>query len=241
MRLKLVIHPKSITPQLLSGQDIEVMVPFRCAHQDKPVSIHPLMVEPLLKLKKICAREGFDLAIASGFRSQEQQQRIWNSKAQGLRAVLNLQGEPMDIFKLSEVERVLAIMRWSALPGASRHHWGSEIDVYNRRVLEKVELTPQEVADDGPMGPFHLFLDEVLDDLDFFRPYEFDLGGVATERWHLSYAPLSEACDEAFDRAMFAKVLMAQDFELKEAVISMADQLFDQFIKKITPRSLSRL
>jgi LAS superfamily LD-carboxypeptidase LdcB len=228
---------KQITPKFLTGQDSDLMVPFFNHDQTKTILIHPMMRDSLLHLQKACASEGFDLAVASGFRGLEHQQAIWNRKAQGLQAVLDNFGKPLDFQSLNEQERVLAIMRWSALPGASRHHWGSEIDVYNRRAKEQVELTPQEVEDTGPMGPFHLFLNEVIDDFEFFRPYEFDLGGVAPERWHLSYAPLSEPCDEAYDRALFEEILSSQDIELKKTILSMSGTLFDQFVKAITPRS----
>lgn len=232
-----MIPRKLITTKLLTGQDSDVMVPFHTPGQQKPILIHPLMIEPLEQLQKVCAQEGFELAIASGFRSLEQQQRIWNLKAQGERAVLDSHGRPLDFMDLSDQQKVLSIMRWSALPGASRHHWGSEIDVYNFKAKEQVELTPDEVDNHGPMGPFHVFLNEVLDEFDFFRPYEFDLGGVAPERWHLSFAPVSEPCDEAYDREVFLEILRSQNIELKDTVLSMADELFDRFVKAITPRS----
>ncbi|MCZ8486094.1 D-alanyl-D-alanine carboxypeptidase family protein [Vibrio lentus] len=30
----------------------------------------------------------------------------------------------------SEQQKLSAILRWSALPGASRHHWGCDFDVF---------------------------------------------------------------------------------------------------------------
>jgi len=51
------------------------------------------------------------------------QAEIWNAKAAGLRPVLDANEQPIDTGTLSERELVFAILRWSALPGASRHHW----------------------------------------------------------------------------------------------------------------------
>ena len=38
-------------------------------------------------------------------------------------------------------------MRWSAIPGSSRHHWGTDLDVYDAAAVTpdyQVQLTPQE-------------------------------------------------------------------------------------------------
>ncbi|NIM47861.1 MAG: D-alanyl-D-alanine carboxypeptidase family protein, partial [Gemmatimonadales bacterium] len=86
-------------------------------------------------------------------------------------------------------------LRWSALPGASRHHWGTDLDVYDlaaRPEGYEVELIPEEVDAGGMFGPLHEWLDgRIAADaaFGFFRPYERDRQGVAPERWHLSYAP----------------------------------------------------
>jgi len=49
---------------------------------------------------------------------------------------------------------VRAILHWSALPGASRHHWGTEIDVIDRAALadgRKAQLIPAEYGADGSL------------------------------------------------------------------------------------------
>jgi hypothetical protein len=56
---------------------------------------------------------------------------------------------------------------------------------------------PAEVAPGGIFDPLHSWLDERMaqgKSHGFFRPYGVDRGGVATERWHLSYAPLALDC-----------------------------------------------
>ena len=95
------------------------------------IAVHRAIVAPLTALQADAAQAGFDLRLVSGYRSFDRQLAIWNAKAMGKRAVLDSAGRVLDISALSEVELVNAIMRWSALPGASRHHWGSDIDVYD--------------------------------------------------------------------------------------------------------------
>jgi hypothetical protein len=72
--------------------------------------------------------------VCSGFRSFERQVEIWNRKVEALQPRV-----PQEIFE--------AILRWSALPGTSRHHWGTELDVIDGSRITagmKVNLVPEE-------------------------------------------------------------------------------------------------
>ncbi len=147
------------------------------------------------------AREaGHQLAIASGFRSFVRQAAIWNGKASGARPIHDDAGLPINSAGLSRRQLLHAILRFSALPGTSRHHWGSDVDVYDAAAVDAgyaVQLTPQEVVAGGCFDTFHCWLDERMaadESHGFFRPYARDTGGVAVERWHLSYAPVSVSC-----------------------------------------------
>jgi hypothetical protein len=70
-----------------------------------------------------------------------------------------------------------------------------------------LQLSPDEVATGGVFDRLHCWLDARLatgESHGFFRPYGKDRGGVAPERWHLSYAPLSVACAAQFNSAALA-------------------------------------
>ena len=87
-----------------------------------------------------------------------------------------------------------AILLWSALPGASRHHWGTEIDVIDRAALrpgQHAQLIPAEYCAEGVFGGLDRWLTEHAGAFGFFRPYDRDRGGVQPEPWHLSFAPVS--------------------------------------------------
>src|ERR1043166_4934719 len=125
--------------------------------------LHRDAVDAFLALRAAAGAAGFALAILSGFRSFEQQLSIWNRKATGRLAVLDSDARPLDIARLSEAELVFSILRWSALPGASRHHWGTDLDVYDRAATPEgyqVELIPAEVAAGGMFGRLHAWLGE---------------------------------------------------------------------------------
>jgi LAS superfamily LD-carboxypeptidase LdcB len=199
-------------------------------------AVHKQVVQPFLALQADALDAGFELAIASGYRSFERQLAIWNDKATARRPVLDSQGRPLDISTLSEWQLCQAILRWSALPGASRHHWGSDIDIYDRRAVAKgyqVQLTAAEVADDGPFGPMHQWLDQQLSEgfgRGFFRPYQNDTGGIAPERWHLSYAQVAVGYQRSLSPENLLVLLEDKPLQLKPVVRDNIDEIYRRFI-----------
>lgn len=198
--------------------------------------VHRQLCEPLLFLQARVASAGFILKVASSYRSFERQLLIWNNKARGLRPVLNDAGETIDLSLLSPRDKVFAILRWSALPGASRHHWGTDIDVYDGSCIAadyQLQLTVAETLGDGPFAEFHRWLDEELaqGNSDFFRPYAQDRGGIAPEPWHLSYAPLAKTFSQQFNQDMLRRQLELTDLELKQAVFDNLDEIYQRFVR----------
>ena len=198
--------------------------------------VHQEAVEPFRSLKREARTAGFDLQILSGYRSFEKQLSIWNRKASGKLAVLDGDAVPLDVEALSEQELVFAILRWSALPGASRHHWGTDIDVYDAAATpegHEIELIPDEVNAGGMFGPLHEWLDERIAterSFGFFRPYDEDRQGVAPERWHLSYVPVAVACLEQLTTDVLRAVVEQADIVLKDTVLLRLDEIYERFV-----------
>lgn len=186
------------------------------------------------------SKEGFDIRIASGYRSYQKQREIWNLKASGAREVLDDHGKPMVIDSLDDRSLVFAILRWSALPGASRHHWGTDFDIYDAAALGddgSLSLTVEETEQGGPFYNMYCWLDDYLRcNTPFFRPYAEDLGGVAREPWHLSYSPLADVYFRSLSKASILDFLKLQDFALKSAVIESFDEIYERFIANICQR-----
>jgi LAS superfamily LD-carboxypeptidase LdcB len=198
--------------------------------------VHRDVVFPFLHLKEEARGAGFELAIISGFRSFERQLSIWNRKASGELAVLDSNAAPRDIGQLTETELVFAILRWSALPGASRHHWGTDVDVFDTAAKPEgyeVELIPEEVDPGGMFGPLHDWLDTRMatsQAFGFFRPYDRDRGGVAPERWHLSCAPVAAGFEGGLTVEVLRETLSAADIRLKEAILDHLDEIYERFV-----------
>ena len=116
------------------------------------------IVDDLQALASAAKTEGFELRVESAYRSFEKQLSIWNRKARGELTLLSAEGIPMERPK-DEEELMYAILTWSALPGASRHHLGTDIDVVDGAACPEgyeVELTPAEC--EGIFAKFHAFL-----------------------------------------------------------------------------------
>lgn len=202
--------------------------------------IHLALEKPLLDLHARAAAAGFDLRVASSYRSFERQRMIWNNKALGLRPVLDSDGAPLDITCMSESEMVFAILRWSALPGASRHHWGTDIDVYDASKMPpdyQLQLTVAETEGDGPCAEFHRWLSDELSapTCEFFRPYAQDCGGIAPEPWHLSYAPLATEFSHAHSEMLLREQLVSTTLELKNTVMENLPEIYQRFVSVTTP------
>jgi len=221
-----------LTAALLTGRDDNFI-----DHASLERPVHRDLVEAWRALVQDARRAGFDLAIASGYRDYQRQLTIWNAKAQGERPVFDSNGNPLQLADLDEWGRLQAILRWSALPGASRHHWGTDIDVYDKAAVPdhyRVQLTPDEVADDGPFGPLHRWLDErIAGDAarDFFRPYAHDRGGVAPERWHLSYTPIAARYQRQLRPDQLLDEIDSATLALRHAVRQHWATIYERFIR----------
>ena len=195
--------------------------------------VHKETYASLKIMREEAARAGFSLKLASAFRSFDQQLKIWNAKAQGLRPLLDSSGIPLDYNTLSPTEIVYTILRWSALPGASRHHWGSDIDVYDGSRLaegQQVHLVPQESAPGGIFADFHLWLDDNIKHFNFFRPYAHDLGGIAPEKWHLSYAPVSDEYQRLLTYELLEETISNSEIELKSIILKELPEIYQRFV-----------
>lgn len=204
------------------------------------ILLHPDLFQALNALQMQASRQGFSLEVASGYRSFERQLEIWNRKARGKRPVLDDSGQALALDAMSERDRVLAILRWSALPGASRHHWGSDFDIYDAAALkedEVLQLTAEETQPGGPFYAMYQWLDEYLagGETAFFRPYLKDCGGVAREPWHLSFRPLADACLTSLTPEQLLTQVSEHDMALKSAVIEHFDEIYERFVVNVCP------
>lgn len=225
--------PTTPSLNLLIGCDERDMV---TVGENASIKLHQAVLPQFQRLQEEAQKAGFAIEVISGYRGFDRQLAIWNAKAKGLRPLLSSTGEVLDFHSLNEQQLLEAIMRWSALPSASRHHWGTDFDIIDRNAMPEgyqVQLTTEECIGEGLFAPMHEWLDDRManddDAFGFFRPYDCDRGGVAPERWHLSYAPLSFQFEQAFSPALLKDWLTTWPKNNKECEFLLLDIVLEQF------------
>jgi LAS superfamily LD-carboxypeptidase LdcB len=203
---------------------------------DLGAPLHVAAVDAFVALREAAAQEGIAIALASAFRDFGAQQRIWDMKFRGERPLYDRDGNVRDHASLDERELVDAILCWSALPGASRHHWGTEIDVYDRAAMPegyRVRLLPEEAAPGGVFHRLHRWLDAHMARFGFFRPYSTYRGGVLPEPWHLSFAPVSAAATDAMTVDVLERAVRESDLLGKAHVLERLEDIHRRYVKSV--------
>ena len=204
--------------------------------RDPPCALHANVATPFLNLRRAASAEGFDVAVASGFRDFERQLAIWNSKFAGSAPLYDGTGAPLAAAALPPPERVAAILHWSALPGASRHHWGTDLDLIDRNAIPegyRVQLTAAEYAAPGLFAPLAEWLDANAARFGFFRPFRGILSGVQPEPWHYSFAPLAEPARRRLSVELLREALASAELFGKEHVLERLDELHARYVASI--------
>lgn len=193
-------------------------------------------LEPFLAMKQAAARDGIEIEIVSSFRDFAAQQRIWDKKFLGERPLYDAHGGVRNHSTLSDTELIDAIVCWSAVPGGSRHHWGTDLDIIDRAALPagyRVRLMPDEAQPGGVFHALHRWLDDNMARFGFFRPYRTHRGGVFPEPWHLSYAPVSTAALQRLTLELFEEAVRQSGMLGKDQVLARSAALYRQYIANV--------
>jgi LAS superfamily LD-carboxypeptidase LdcB len=221
-----------VTPGELTGR-----VRTHIADLEEPrCALHAHVAAPFVNLRRAALADGFDLVPVSSFRDFSRQLTIWNAKFSGQKPLLDAAGCVLDSRQLSPRERIQAILLWSALPGASRHHWGTDIDIADGNAAPpgyRPQLTPEEFAPAGPFAPLAEWLETNAARFGFFRPFRGVLSGVQPEPWHYSFAPVAEIARRGLSVAVLREAIAAAPLLGKDAVLEQLDELHRRYVAKI--------
>jgi LAS superfamily LD-carboxypeptidase LdcB len=139
----------------------------------------------------------------------------------------------LDAAALDEDARATAILHWSALPGASRHHWGTDFDVLDAAAMPpgyRLQVLPEEYAPGGVFARLNDWLNEHAAAFGFFRPYATWRGGVQPEPWHLSHAPTAQAALEQFSVEALREALDSATLEVRAAVDRKLPEILARYV-----------
>jgi LAS superfamily LD-carboxypeptidase LdcB len=143
-------------------------------------------------MKQAAKKDGVNLTIISAARNFNHQKRIWEAKWNGIRLVggKNLKQSIPD-----EKTRALEILKYSSMPGTSRHHWGTDIDI-------------------NSLNPLYFESGRGRKEYEWLRDYAIEFGfcqvysekgvdrksGYEEEKWHWSYVPIARTLTNFYVR-----------------------------------------
>ncbi len=190
---------------------------------------NPNLVGDTIKLEKntfdafnkmqIAAKEdGINLKIVSAYRGYDRQKLIWNTKFKKFTTE----------FKLKPSQAVYEIIRFSTIPGTSRHHWGTEIDIIDNNYPDEEDvLIAKKFEKGGIFFKVKNWLNLNSEKFGFYITYNNDPNrkGFEHEPWHYSYAPISKKMLLLFLKSDLKKFI-------KKGEIKGSEYFTDDFLEK---------
>lgn len=161
-----------------------VLIPAPYRTNGKEMYLHKDTYEAFQKMAAAAELDGIRLRIASATRNFEYQKGIWEAKWSGA-SLVNSQNLAQSF--PGGAERFRKILEYSAAPGTSRHHWGSDIDI-NYAVPAYFET--------GQGKREYEWLAKNASFFGFCQTYvsknTLTATGYHEEKWHWSYLPLAK-------------------------------------------------
>lgn len=183
--------------ELMGKEDIELY--------GEGINLRKEAHDAFLKMKKAAYSDGIDIKIVSSYRNFYRQEAIWERKY-----IRYTEDEEMDPLKAID-----KIIEYSTIPGTSRHHWGTDIDIVDgyRKVNGDV-LVPEKFETGGPYEDFKKWMDENGNSFGYYLVYtnEPKRRGFKYEPWHYSYAPISIPMLTAYRRLNILQLLRLEEF-----------------------------
>jgi len=146
----------------------------------------PEVMRSFWKLRDKAAQDGWHLVLVSGYRSFKHQMRIWNH--------YDSLYKKTDI--LDSKRRVRAVMSLVSVPGLSRHHWGTDLDISEAGLRgQLVNVHPDTPA---RVVQFYNWMEHNAPQFGFCKVYLGKRGAIRDEPWHWSYFPYSSVYEKQF-------------------------------------------
>ncbi len=130
------------------------------------------------------AADGIQLRVISATRNFNHQKRIWESKWNGDRLV---NGKNLKQSIPDPALRAKEILRYSSMPGTSRHHWGTDIDINSLSSSYFKSGKGRKEYEWLAMNAHKFGFCQVYSTKNTDRP-----NGYEEEEWHWSYLPAAK-------------------------------------------------
>lgn len=182
--------------ELMGKEDIELY--------GQGINLRKEAHDAFLEMRKAAAADGINIQMVSSFRSFEKQQEIFERKY-----------ERFTEEGMQPLEAIDKIIEYSTIPGTSRHHWGTDIDIIdgNKETNGDV-LVPKKFEIGGPFEEFKNWMDTNSEKFGFYLVYTDNprRKGFKYEPWHYSYAPIAIPMLTAFRGKNILQLLEREEF-----------------------------
>ncbi len=206
-----LMHTQEINTEILIGMDDSRIV-------SDTILLEKETYSAFVKMKDAAEKDGIIIKLVSGFRDFYRQQMIWNNKYKKFTNEFSLDGPTA----------IKEIIRFSTIPGTSRHHWGTEIDVIDKNFEnEKDLLISKKYEKGGIFYSLKKWMDENSKRFGFYIVYDDDSNrpGFEYEPWHYTYKPVSDLYQAEFLKLDLKSIISKTRVEGQEFIN-------DEFIKK---------
>ena len=179
-----LMHTQKINTEILTGMDNSKIV-------GDTIQLERETYNAFIKMKDAAENDGIKIKLISGFRDFYRQQTIWNNKYKKF----------TEEFLLDGPSAIQEIIRFSTIPGTSRHHWGTEIDVIDENFKnEKNLLIAKKYEEGGIFNSLKKWMDKNSEKFGFYIVYDDDINrpGFEYEPWHYTYKPVSDLYQKEF-------------------------------------------
>ena len=183
----------------------------------------PKTADAFCAMQEAALQDGIDLQLVSAYRSFERQQYIWEDKYKRYTA----EG-------MTPKDAIDRILQYSTIPGTSRHHWGTDIDITdNNAPKQKRVLVPEKFHNNGPFAPLRKWMEENANRFGFYLVYTNDVNrtGFSYEPWHYSYLPEAKHYQKQYDsRTAFAYFKSVGIYGSAYIDVDFWERYFTQFV-----------
>lgn len=197
----LLAHPSSsqdyYTPEELMGKtDLELF--------GEGINLRKEAHEAFVRMKRDAYQDGIDISVVSSYRNFERQRAIFERKY----IAFTDEG-------LEPLEAIDKIIEYSTIPGTSRHHWGTDVDLIDAsKPADGDVLVADKFESGGPFEDFKTWMDANSESYGYFLVYTDNprRRGFKYEPWHYSYAPLSRDMLAEYRRLNLVRLMEKEDF-----------------------------
>ena len=153
--------------ELMGKTDIELV--------GKGINLRPMAHDAFVEMKKAAYSDGIDLKVVSSYRNFSREQAIWERK-------YDRYTEEDGMEPLQAIDKII---EYSTVPGTSRHHWGTDLDLNNLN---------NSYFNNGKGEKEYNWLVTNANAFGFYQVYTtkgVNRTGYNLEKWHWSYLPLA--------------------------------------------------